>query len=114
MLPLMGMGMTMSLSMGGMSMDMDHEPPTPSVESTASSVFETAHAAAGPGARRDVEMSDASSFTSEDEGGDGAAGGKRGYEEEEEDVEMDDSTPTMTARPVEGRGGRGWVPWGIC
>ncbi|KAK3901437.1 putative glucan 1, 4-alpha-glucosidase [Staphylotrichum tortipilum] len=96
------------------------EPPTPSVESNAESVFENG----GAGGLADVEMSDAGSFTSAEEeeeyrgdegkGGYGFQGyrGKVGGIEEAVDVEMDESTPTMTARPGGGVGGRGWVPWG--
>lgn len=93
------------------------EPPTPSVESNAESVFENSGAGQG-----DVEMDDAGSFTSAEEEEDyrdekegrGAIGFGlyRGKDQDGADVEMDESTPTMTARPVEGLGGRGWVPWG--
>jgi hypothetical protein len=100
------------------------EPPTPSVESTTSvgsSVFER---------DGDAEMSDVSSFgcMSDDcdgeeqhrdmktgyEGGWFNGGGGRGGVggESDGDVEMDEGTPTMTARPVSTGGlGRGWAPW---
>ena len=118
------MSMSMFRHMGGMGMRMDViyadvEPPTPSVESDCSrdSVFESRPSSGRVGG--DVEMSDASSFTSDDgerdgvTGKEGGVGGKYhvGYGGEDGDVEMDEGTPTMTARPVEGRG-RGWVPWG--
>ncbi|SPQ27672.1 5349ab4f-4bfd-4b4d-8786-c763bfbf3eda [Thermothielavioides terrestris] len=39
-------------------------------------------------------------------------GAKDGDGDGDGDVEMDEGTPTMTARPVgDGFGGRGWVPW---
>ena len=120
------MGMRMDMMMG-MDVDagVDAEPPTPSVESNCSrdSVFETSRVGGGGrGVGGDVEMSDASSFTSDDGEKDGVVGKEEevvvggkytggGYGGEEGDVEMDEGTPTMTARPVEGRG-RGWVPWG--
>jgi hypothetical protein len=121
----------MSLPLGGGVI----EPPTPSMESTTSasslqsrdSVFE---------GRVDVEMDDAGSFTSVEDsdcqgdddgdysgvkGGYGLGLGVGVYEGGDGiqrydcggDVEMDEGTPTMTARPVDGRGafGRGWVPW---
>ncbi|KAL2135869.1 hypothetical protein VTI74DRAFT_6632 [Chaetomium olivicolor] len=127
------------LAMSSMSLPMQHmplrtqdsiEPPTPSVESIASvssslhsrdSVFET-----GSGVD-DVEMSDATSFMmSDDEVGEKhqTSRRKRDYsnfekeslaerrQQNEGDVEMDEGTPTMTARPVGiMEGGRGWAPW---
>ncbi len=122
-----GMGMRMSSMLMDMNMgaSVDAEPPTPSVESNCSrdSVFETSRVGGGGrgGVGGDVEMSDASSFTSDDGERDGVVGKEEGvvgekyhgggFGGEDGDVEMDEGTPTMTARPVEGRG-RGWVPWG--
>ncbi|KAH6640713.1 hypothetical protein F5144DRAFT_590136 [Chaetomium tenue] len=144
----LGMGMGMSLGMNlnldmGMNMGMSPgmspplggmvvvEPPTPSMESTTSAGSSLHSREEG-----DVEMSDASSFTSveADEGdheegdGEGKGMGKKGgfglglglYTTSaavqgvmagDGDVEMDEGTPTMTARPIGERGGRGWVPW---
>ncbi|KAK4179959.1 putative glucan 1, 4-alpha-glucosidase [Triangularia setosa] len=94
------------------------EPPTPSVESIASStqdsVFEhtigysssirgSFSSSVGGGNGQDVEMSDTSSFTSVDEQEEGnyTYQGKGGVTRmADEDTEMDDGTPTMTARPV--------------
>ncbi|KAG7285296.1 hypothetical protein NEMBOFW57_009918 [Staphylotrichum longicolle] len=146
----MSMSLPLNMHMStGMSMGYHHhqhhhipdntvvEPPTPSVESTTSGcsrddVFETMRSGYGggggggdgAGGRRDggdVEMSDASSFTSVEEDGCGCGEGERereggcaidGVESgdflRDGDVEMDESTPTMTARPVE----RAWAPWG--
>jgi hypothetical protein len=125
----LSMGMGMSPPLGGMVVV---EPPTPSMESTTST-GSSLHSRD----EVDVEMSDASSFTSveADEGeheadvegdegrvgkkgfglglgllyttGGGAGGGGFG----DGDVEMDEGTPTMTARPIGERGGQGWVPW---
>lgn len=123
------------------------EPPTPSAESVASSqdssVFERSVGGAGGdggcgfcGRDGDVEMSDASSLLSFDDGGEEEHGEKKarfdmehggGGEmmdmEAEMDSEMDEGTPTMTARPVValGAGQRAWAPWrdegnnvGVC
>ncbi|KAK4140873.1 putative glucan 1, 4-alpha-glucosidase [Dichotomopilus funicola] len=108
------------------------EPPTPSMESTTSAESSSLHSnsTAGDGdadGDADVEMSDASSFTSVeedscDEGSLGRGGGKKataalrfglglGLYAPDEDTEMDEGTPTMTARPVGTREGQGWVPW---
>jgi hypothetical protein len=69
-------------------------------------------------------MSDASSFASEDDEAESGVYGKSEYATghhlhsyagngDVDDVEMDEGTPTMTARPVSDMrfGGRGWVPW---
>ncbi|KAK4197193.1 putative glucan 1, 4-alpha-glucosidase [Triangularia verruculosa] len=95
------------------------EPPTPSVESIASStqdsVFEHtigysssvrgSFSSAGGGNGADVEMSDTSSFTSvEEQEESNYALCNQGEKVQrmlvDEDTEMDDGTPTMTARPV--------------
>ena len=143
----MGMGMGADMSspplLGGMVVV---EPPTPSMESTTSAGSSLHSRDEG-----DVEMSDASSFTSVegddldgDEEGNVGEGGERGQRGVgmgkmkelglglglyttttataaavaaqggvvgDGDVEMDEGTPTMTARPIGERGGRGWVPW---
>ncbi|KXX80685.1 hypothetical protein MMYC01_202098 [Madurella mycetomatis] len=87
------------------------EPPTPSAASIASSqdssVFERASGNGDGGADGDVEMSDASSLLSFD---DGEQQHKYAAEEMDNDTEMDEGTPTVTARPVIGLG-VGWVPW---
>ncbi|KAH6620961.1 hypothetical protein B0J18DRAFT_398909 [Chaetomium sp. MPI-SDFR-AT-0129] len=111
------------------------EPPTPSMESTTSAESSSLHSnsTAGDdgdadGDDADVEMSDASSFTSveEDSCDEGSSSGAKkataataalrfglglGLYAPDEDTEMDEGTPTMTARPVGTRGGQGWVPW---
>jgi hypothetical protein len=101
-------------NMHGMNMqsNINAEPPTPSVESTTSVQSRDSESGFG-----DVEMSDASSFTSVEDDGDRERE-RDGYKGTGgEDVEMDGGTPTMTARPVVGGGGfggvggRGWVPW---
>ncbi|KAH6850994.1 hypothetical protein B0I37DRAFT_126115 [Chaetomium sp. MPI-CAGE-AT-0009] len=126
----MGMGMGMSPPLGGMVVV---EPPTPSMESTTS-----AGSSLHSRDEVDVEMSDASSFTSvetegdheaDSEGDEGRvakkgfglglgllytthAGGGGGFGAMGDgDVEMDQGTPTMTARPIGERDGQGWVPW---
>ncbi|KAL2017272.1 hypothetical protein VTK56DRAFT_2341 [Thermocarpiscus australiensis] len=97
------------------------EPPTPSVASTVSagssrhsrdSVFETSPSAA---AARDVEMSDASSLVS-DEDHQAERKAEYGWNVacDDGDVEMDERTPTLTARPVSDKEGEiviGWAPW---
>ncbi|KAK4042317.1 hypothetical protein C8A01DRAFT_14065 [Parachaetomium inaequale] len=104
------------------------EPPTPSMESTTS----VGSSLRSREDEADVEMSDASSFTSveddrdggggDEEGGDAGeyglrcglgllTGAEEGVVRGDGDVEMDEGTPTMTVRPVGERGGRGWVPW---
>ncbi|EAQ86710.1 hypothetical protein CHGG_07963 [Chaetomium globosum CBS 148.51] len=135
----MSLGMNLNLDMGsnpGMSPPLGGmvvvEPPTPSMESTTS-VGSSLHSRD----EADVEMSDASSFTSveadedyEEGDGEGRGKGKKGgfglglglyttgaavhggVVTGDGDVEMDEGTPTMTARPIGERGGRGWVPWG--
>ncbi|VBB77884.1 Putative glucan 1, 4-alpha-glucosidase [Podospora comata] len=100
------------------------EPPTPSVESIASStqdsVFEHtigyssslrgSFSSAGGGNGQDVEMSDSSSFTSveeQEENNHYNYQGKGRVMVGEEDVEMEEGTPTMTARPV-------GAPWRVA
>ncbi|KAK0674577.1 putative glucan 1, 4-alpha-glucosidase [Cercophora samala] len=108
----------LSIHTGNVSSGMVVEPPTPSVESIASStqdsVFEHtigyssslrgSFSSAGGGNGPDVEMSDTSSFTSVEEQEENYTfqGGKGGMSRVvvDEDTEMDDGTPTMTARPV--------------
>ncbi|KAK4190174.1 hypothetical protein QBC35DRAFT_428916 [Podospora australis] len=92
-----------------MNMNMNIEPPTPSVESTQSQDSEASmfdhHHHAGGGA--DVEMSDASSFMSDDldlkaVAALSSAGPKlsMNFDLGGIDAVMDDGTPTLTARPV--------------
>ncbi|KAK4678490.1 hypothetical protein QC764_308120 [Podospora pseudoanserina] len=100
------------------------EPPTPSVESIASStqdsVFEHtigyssslrgSISSAGGGNGQDVEMSDSSSFTSveeQEENNHYTYQGKGRVMVRGEDVEMEEGTPTMTARPV-------GAPWRVA
>ncbi|KAK0747628.1 hypothetical protein B0T21DRAFT_354773 [Apiosordaria backusii] len=118
-----------SSAYSGYSSEMVIEPPTPSVESIASStqdsVFEhtigysssirgSFSSAVSTG--QDVEMSDTSSFTSveveeQEESNNYTYQGRKGQitittrMDGEGDTEMDDGTPTMTARPV------GAAPW---
>ncbi|AEO61588.1 hypothetical protein MYCTH_2311896 [Thermothelomyces thermophilus ATCC 42464] len=104
------------------------EPPTPGMESTTSacSSQHSGREEEEEGEDGDVDMSDASSFTSVEDVATAAPTArdfhhhhhpythKKGTADVlrgDADVEMDDGTPTMTARPVGAGGGRGWVPW---